>query len=114
MILSVLAFNFKIFRPYLIGKAKPWCFNYLQNTAENLCLLQKRVTLNCTIIFRGTNTLSMSVTCLTHVINLVTNCLVIKDQSLLRPSAVPTGQEFDCARTRAIGSNTKSLFLSFP
>jgi len=89
---------------------KTRCFNCLQNAAGNLCLLQKRVTLNCTIIFRGTNTLSMSVACLTRVTYLVTNCLVIKDQSQLRPSAVLTGQEFDWAQTRASGSNTKIFF----
>ena len=92
---------------------KTRCFNCLQNTAGNLSLLQKGATLNCTIIIRGTNTLSISVACLTHVIQVVTNCLVIKDQSLLRPTAVLTGQEFDWARTRASGSNTKDLFLSF-
>jgi len=79
MLLSVPGFDFKLFYPYLIGNVKTLCFNSLQNTAGNLCLLQQRVTLNCTIIIRGTNTLSMSVACLTRVIHVVTNCLVIKD-----------------------------------
>jgi len=92
---------------------KTRCFNCSQNTAGNLCLLQKRVTLNCTIIIRGTNTLSMSVACLTRVIHLVADCLVIKDQSSLRPTAVLTGQEFDWARTRGSGSNFTDLFLGF-
>jgi len=52
---------------------KTRCFNCLQNAAGNLCLLQKRVTLNCTIIIGGTDTLSVSVVCLPHVIHLVTN-----------------------------------------
>jgi hypothetical protein len=55
----------------------------------------------------------MSVACLTHVLPVVTNCLVIKDQSLLRPTAVLAGQEFDWARTGASGSNNKDLFLRF-
>jgi hypothetical protein len=92
---------------------KIWCFNCLQNTAGKLCVLQQRVTLNCTIIIRGANTPLMSVACLTHVIHVVTNCLVIKDQSLLRTSAVLTGREFDWVRTSASGSNTKNLFLVF-
>jgi len=92
---------------------KTWYFNRLQNTTGKLYLLQKRATLNCKIIILGTNTLSMSVARLTRVTYLVTNCLVIKDQSLLRPSAVLRGQEFDWARTRARGNNTKDLFLSF-
>jgi hypothetical protein len=85
MLLRVPAFSFKLFYPNTKENVKTRCFNSLQNTAGNLCLLQKRVTLNCTIIIRGTNTLSMPVACLPHVIHLVTNCLVIKDQSLLRP-----------------------------
>jgi hypothetical protein len=85
MLVRVPAFGFEIFHPYLIGSVKTRCFNCLQNAAGNLCLLQKRVTLNCTIVIRGTNTLSMPVACLPHVIHLVTNCVVIKDQSLLRP-----------------------------
>ena len=113
MLLSVQAFDFKIFHPYLIRNVKTRCFNCLQNTVGNLCLLQKRATLNCTIIILGTNTLSMSVARLIHVTYLVNDCLVIKDQSLLRPSAVLRGQEFDWARTRAGGSNTKDLFLRF-
>ena len=75
MLLSVPAFGFKIFHPYLIGNVKVWRFNCLQNRAGKLCLLQKRVALNCTIIIRGTDTLSMSVSCLSHLIHLVNSRL---------------------------------------
>jgi len=67
------AFDFKLFYPNSKENVKTRCFNCLQNAAGNLCVLQKRVTLNCTIIIGGTDTLSMSVVCLPHVIHLVTN-----------------------------------------
>jgi len=40
MLLSVPAFDFELFYPYLIGNVKTWCFNCLQNTAGKLCVLQ--------------------------------------------------------------------------
>jgi len=111
MLLRVPVFGFKLFYSNPKGNVNTRCFNSLQNTAGNLCLLQKRVTLNCTIIIRVTNTLSMPVACLPHAKHLVTNCLVIKDQSLLTAFAFLTGKEFDCTRTCVNGINTNNFLL---